>query len=186
VFANLAACDLATPQHGVIFAADGRLRAMHPGKDKRLQRLIRGATETGRGLSSAAGGPLTIPRDKAQPLHLMITPLSVSSVTLAPGIAAAVFITDPLRFEASPQALLASVYGFTPAEARLAAALVNGQSLRQHAEAQQLSQETVRSQLKNVFRKADVRRQADLVRVLMSCPQMLFAQANGRMSDAVN
>lgn len=56
--------------------------------------------------------------------------------------------------------------GLTPAEARLAARLRFGQTLKEAAEELGISVNTARNQLKSVFEKLGVNRQADLVRHL--------------------
>ena len=53
------------------------------------------------------------------------------------------------------------------AEARLAVALAGGHSLQSAAQLLQVSPETVRFHLKNLFRKLGVNRQQDLVRMLL-------------------
>jgi len=62
---------------------------------------------------------------------------------------------------------LRRLYGLTPAEARLAQALVAGEHLNDIAEHLGITKETARSQLKAVFAKTDTHRQAELVRVLL-------------------
>ena len=57
-------------------------------------------------------------------------------------------------------------FQLTVAEARLAVALYQGQTLQQAARAFEVSLNTVRNQLRNVFEKLSVKRQADLTRVL--------------------
>ena len=58
------------------------------------------------------------------------------------------------------------LFGLTAAEARLAEGLASGLDLKECASRGAVSKETVRAQLKSVFAKAGVRRQADLVRLL--------------------
>jgi DNA-binding CsgD family transcriptional regulator len=58
-------------------------------------------------------------------------------------------------------------FDLTPAEARLVARLITGESLRPCAEALGIKYETVRSYLKSVFQKTKTRRQAELVLVVI-------------------
>jgi DNA-binding CsgD family transcriptional regulator len=55
------------------------------------------------------------------------------------------------------------LFGLTPAEARLAGLLVEGQSVSEIAEGLKLSRETLRNQLKVVFAKTGARRQGELI-----------------------
>jgi DNA-binding CsgD family transcriptional regulator len=69
--------------------------------------------------------------------------------------------------------VLRSLYGLTPAEARLAQGLVNGLSLQEYAEQQSVSIHTVRSQFRTIATKAGVGRQTDFVRAVLTGPAML-------------
>ena len=64
--------------------------------------------------------------------------------------------------------MLASLYGLTDAEARLAGALSGGHSLESAAALLRIQPSTARAHLKAVFRKVGVNRQQDLVRLLAS------------------
>lgn len=56
-----------------------------------------------------------------------------------------------------------AVFGFTPAEQRLASLLVAGKTLREAAAACGVKYSTVRSQLNSLFQKVGVQRQAELI-----------------------
>ncbi len=81
--------------------------------------------------------------------------------------AAAVFISDPeLEVETSQQ-ILGELFKLTPAEARLATLLARGLSLAEVSRAQDISQHTARAQLKSIFAKTGISRQAELVRLVL-------------------
>lgn len=63
--------------------------------------------------------------------------------------------------------LVASMFELTPAEAKVAVALVEGLDLRKIARSHNTALETVRSQLKAIFLKTGTRRQSDLVALLL-------------------
>jgi DNA-binding CsgD family transcriptional regulator len=65
---------------------------------------------------------------------------------------------------------LRSAFGLTPAEARLALRLQQGESLAEIADALSLSRDTVRQHLKSVFAKTKTNRQAELVLLLSRVP----------------
>lgn len=80
---------------------------------------------------------------------------------------AAVFISDPdLEGSASKQ-ILGELFGLTPAESNLAILLARGLSLAEASETQHISQHTARAQLKSIFAKTGVSRQAELVRLVL-------------------
>ncbi|MCR9137472.1 MAG: helix-turn-helix transcriptional regulator [Alphaproteobacteria bacterium] len=61
---------------------------------------------------------------------------------------------------------LAELFGATPAEVRLAEAIMAGQSAYEYADARQLSRHTVRNQMSALLQKLDVTSQSGLVRKL--------------------
>ena len=62
------------------------------------------------------------------------------------------------------------LYGLTPSEARVACAVASGESLESYASAHGISVSTVRWTMKQLLAKTGARRQADLVRILLSGP----------------
>jgi len=61
-------------------------------------------------------------------------------------------------------------FGLTAAEARVAAAITGGLSVRDTSRLLNISPNTVRKYLQIVFQKVGVRRQVDLVRVILAPP----------------
>jgi DNA-binding CsgD family transcriptional regulator len=87
---------------------------------------------------------------------------------------AVIFIRDvALTLRGGSLDQFAKVFAFTPAEARLAAALASGMSLREAAADLGLKYGTVRSYLERIFRKTETRQQSQLVALLRSA-QPLF------------
>ena len=80
---------------------------------------------------------------------------------------AAVFISDPDLQESTSQPILGALFELTPAEANLATVLARGLNLAQVSVAQNVSQHTARAQLKSIFAKTGVSRQAELVRLVL-------------------
>jgi DNA-binding CsgD family transcriptional regulator len=86
----------------------------------------------------------------------------------APAPAALVIVADPEAAPQAPAGVLQKLYGLTPAEAGLTQALAAGRTLQEYADAAQVTCETARWRLKQVLATTDTRRQADLVRLLLS------------------
>jgi DNA-binding CsgD family transcriptional regulator len=63
---------------------------------------------------------------------------------------------------------LESVYGLTAAEAAVVRGLVEGRSLEEIAAERRVKPDTARTQLKQVFAKTRTRRQAELVRLVLT------------------
>jgi DNA-binding NarL/FixJ family response regulator len=62
-----------------------------------------------------------------------------------------------------------------PLEAGLAKFLATGVTIKQASEKLNVSQSTLRSQLKSIFSKMDVNRQSELVRMLLADPLHFFS-----------
>ena len=77
-------------------------------------------------------------------------------------------IRDPERTFASDPEILQRTLCLTPAEARLAACLAQGLSLREAAGKLRIAESTARFVVKRVLSKTDCHRQADLIRVVLA------------------
>ena len=112
---------------------------------------------------------LRVPRPGGRPaLGLVIPPVPVSEWSEGQGgPSAAVFISDPDQRESASQQTLEELFALTPAEARVAILLARGLSLAQVASTQAISPHTARAQLKSIFAKTGVSRQAELVRMII-------------------
>ncbi len=94
-------------------------------------------------------------------------PLDVSTIHTGAG-ALALFIARPgPEASADPQALR-DLLGLTKAEARLAAVLAEGQGLVEAARRLGIAHNTAKAQLRSVFAKTGVHRQAQLIALLAS------------------
>lgn len=78
-----------------------------------------------------------------------------------------VFISDPELQPETSQQMITRLFGFTPAEATLAMLLTKGLSMAEASEHLSISQHTARAQLKSIFSKTGVSRQAELVRLIV-------------------
>ena len=119
----------------------------------------------------AAGGVLPLRLNEAAAAHLLVLPLRRQRGTIIPPHAL-VLVQGLAAANGHAQQLLQHVYGLTPAEARLALLILDGQSPGRVASVLQLSVTTVRSQLSAVLKKTGTQRQSDLVRRLV--PLMLL------------
>ena len=79
----------------------------------------------------------------------------------------AIFISDPSQPRKTPTGVLKDLFGFTPAEARLALHFANGLTLIEACEQLRISRNTGKSQLSAIFSKTGVARQTQLVQLIM-------------------
>lgn len=147
---------------------NGRLRAGHAASDDALQTLLARAS-TGLWTPEArtdATGKAIVSRPGRRPLLVETLPIRTGFADAFSGAAALLTITDVAARPAPPERLLAEMFGLTPAEARLAAALATGAPLDDIADAFAIARETARKRLKAVFAKTATSRQAELVALL--------------------
>jgi DNA-binding CsgD family transcriptional regulator len=101
---------------------------------------------------------------------LLATPHPVEGVALdvLTGARTLLVITclDDEAHTGSAAASLRRLFNLSPAESEIASLLANGLTLQTIAETRGVGRETVRAQVKRVFDKLDVRRQADVVRIV--------------------
>jgi DNA-binding CsgD family transcriptional regulator len=89
--------------------------------------------------------------------------------------AACLFITDPERSPVPAAVHVQRVFGLSAAETRVAAALLDGESLDGLADRLCISRNTARTHLRRLFAKTGTARQSDLIRVLLGAhPPLRF------------
>jgi DNA-binding CsgD family transcriptional regulator/PAS domain-containing protein len=166
-----------------------RLTAANPEEQRKLERLILSTAATGRGRMATPGGSLTISRTSLKPSYsVFIAPISDQG-SEQPGIlgdlqpSAIAIINNPEWMAQIPSDVLQERYGLTSAEARLAAGLAAGSSLKEASEKFGVSTGTVRTQLKQIFTKTNTHRQIDLVRLLVADLASLAAAADHPSSN---
>lgn len=146
-----------------IRASGGRFRIDDPGLNDRLARLIREAVQTAGGKAQLPGAALAIPRVGRLPVTLLVSPWRAAWTPLDVGRPAAmIFLRDPERSESASAQTLRELFGLTRAEAAIALAIGQGQSLEQIAALSGVGIGTVRTHLKRALTKTDTHRQATL------------------------
>lgn len=166
VHANLAAQRL-LGQGGAAVVRQGRLACHHPADQQRLQRLIDGLRRGGDTFEPPPAFPI---RRRSDGLVLTVTATVLRLPIGSPGASQPLLLLS-LTVPARPPHLAASIlrerHGLTPAEVRLAQALVEGRSLRDAAAVLSITYGTARERLKQIFQKTGTRRQAELVARLL-------------------
>jgi DNA-binding CsgD family transcriptional regulator/PAS domain-containing protein len=83
-------------------------------------------------------------------------------------LGAILYLLDPHEDLAPLMKPVCALYGLSPSETRLACAIASGVSLTEAAHALKIKEQTARTYLKQIFLKTDTRRQADLVRLMLT------------------
>jgi DNA-binding CsgD family transcriptional regulator len=159
---NRAAEAIVQIEDGLLIRS-GQLCAGRVFETARLAKLRSAAVER----TGAAAGRMLVGRRDGRPAYVLtIAPLRPD---LAGGgqPLALIVVVDPERHSPSESGLV-ELFGLSPAEARLAAALMTGKRLSAIAADLGVQVTTVRSQLGSILKKVGVKRQSDLVRILSS------------------
>ena len=155
-----------------LIAANGGLAVDVGGQQLKLRELI---TRTEKQATAFAAGELTLLPVRRQPgqrpLTLLLMPLEQ---TIEPGINRHLWrsCSSATRNDrsVSTRRALPACTALSRAESRVAALLASGYRLEQVAEALDITYETVRKHLKQIFGKTGTYRQAELVRMLVTGP----------------
>lgn len=138
-------------------------------ESQHLKALIQRVVDAARQHSPAIVEAMRIARPSGRSeLGLIIRPVPHSEWAegqSSPVVAA--FISDPESTHEASQHTLSQLFGLTKAEAILATLLARGLSISEAAEELDVSPHTARAQLKSIFAKTGVTRQAELVRLLV-------------------
>ena len=167
VYANRRAEEFRGARDGIQLSRRGLVLARKQDNDK-LQTLISGV------LSGAAlqgvGGVMRAPRPSGKRAYgILVAPIAGRY----PGLTAfrpavCIIITDPETRTPLPSHRLRGAFGFTEAEAMLAALLATGEELRSAAAKLGITYGTARARLSEIFQKTDTRRQSELIRVILT------------------
>ena len=142
----------------------GRVYATRPGDARRLQALLFTAL-AGR----AADGEALVVRGTVQCAYAMTIESTRDELRQRTGAAATLYITD---IRARPSALnertLRAMFGFTPAETRIAVGIADGDAVRTVAARVGVTYESARFTLKRIYEKLGVHKQGELVALIRS------------------
>ncbi|MBA6412736.1 helix-turn-helix transcriptional regulator [Parahaliea sp. F7430] len=162
------AAEALLAQKGWMQSEDGQLRlvdrrdnaAFRACLDDVMQAHLRGEPSFIRALRlGTAGGP---------GIGMLMRPLPLAAApdgSRNPSVA--IFVSDPAQPRETQSDILMTLFGFTPAEAKLALQLANGASLDEACRALNISRNTAKSHLSAVFAKTGVTRQTGLVQLIL-------------------
>jgi DNA-binding CsgD family transcriptional regulator len=151
----------------LLLAAKGRLQAALPGSTARLHQAIRDVTATATArdhiltLVAGAGGPTR---------HVLVAPLPLRPDHSGEQVLAMVILPAPGGQFTQPRC--PDLLELTGAEARLLQAIVKGQRIGSYAAQAGIALSTAKTHLRSLFDKTGERRQADLIRRVLSDPRL--------------
>jgi len=143
-----------------------RLSTAHPTNKNRLAALIAAATGY-----PAVGGAMFLSGEETR--QVFVTPLPAASPFAQDWqTPLALVLVMEAGKNLSTLQLLGKLYDLSPTELRVASALLTGKSPEEYAQEAGVTLNTVRSQLKSLFRKTGTCRQSELVAVLSRIPPL--------------
>ena len=150
---------------------DGFLRARLAADDAKLRGLL--ARALPKSNAAATSGSMAVARSPfLRRFALHVNPVAVDQMDFgARRVAAIVLVVDPGSKQAIAPDVLQAALGLTDAESRVAAALAEGNSVRDIAKATRRQESSVRWLVRQMHAKLGISRQADLVRMALSAGQ---------------
>ncbi len=139
----------------------GGIAASHRREQHELDRAIVQAIERG---PSALADPVALSQPD-RPHAILAQAIPVSAI-LAGEPAALVLFSDPTAETRSDPTAALRLLGLTPAEARIAASVGNGSTVRDAALSLLLTENTVRSTLRTIYDKLSIGKQSELARIV--------------------
>ena len=133
----------------------------------RLSRMIATAWRGRSGRHFAA----RVSRSAGAPYRVVVTPVPEGADERDVAFVALIYAPDEQRDISTD--VLRELYALTPAQAQVARSLFAGRSVEESAAALNLSPNTVRTHLKQIFTRCEVQSQAELLHLLAQGPQHL-------------
>ena len=180
VFINEYANRIIARKDGLQINRYGMLLANATRETRKLQNLLQSVFENNAALKGKFGGITNISRASGtRPLSLLIAPFSQQNQNgFNSEIFALIFVNDPEQKIESVEPVLREIYGLTPAEAKIAAILAQGNSLKDVCETLRITQNTGRTHLKRIFSKTETNRQGELVKLILNSTFNLGSNMN--------
>lgn len=179
VYANRLAYALAAGS-AVFELSHDRLRVRDSVQARQLHRIIRAVA-----CQSLRQGHYLLRGEDQHRLSVLCCRLSRCTYNYIDGNTSefvVLFMADSAALPSLRAEFLQREYAFTPKEARLALGLAHGRTLDALADEFFVSRHTLRAQFKSIQKKAGIRSQAALVRLLVDDPRLLFVRGD-KLSD---
>jgi DNA-binding CsgD family transcriptional regulator len=152
---------------------DKKLCAVIHEENRKLQLVVSDVLAHGTGISNHSGIHLLIARrSRESSLRVTATPFRSQLPGTSTQLVALVFVSDAADRPQSRGQALRALYALSPTESRVADLLLQGLEVKEVANAIGITLETARFHTKRVLAKTGTRRQAELMRLMLSLPQI--------------
>jgi len=123
----------------------------------------------GRARNLGGGASVPVPRSPTRPPFVAhLVPMRGRGRDIFSGAELLLYLTPVIQRAGLPPEILQALFDLSPAEARVAAMIAEGRSVKDIAQSLSVQPNTVRAQLKAVFSKTGTGRQGELVSLLRS------------------
>ncbi|MER8410469.1 helix-turn-helix transcriptional regulator [Mesorhizobium sp. M0618] len=161
---------------GPIFSRNGLLQVQNSAVARALLDAIASAASADASLGSRGIGlPISAPGQPPAVAYILPLTEGTARAAFRPACAA-VFISTTTSSSPLPEAVLATLFDLTPAEARVLLRIGSGLSASKSALALGVGENTLKTHLNRIFAKTGTRRQADLVKLVSDIGTPLAAQ----------
>jgi DNA-binding CsgD family transcriptional regulator len=164
VYYNAAAGEMIN-KGGVKILKTGEIGIAGHSETRRLRELISKAMIT------SEGSVMAIASSGQRRLYLSVSPFAEKFGP--PGLArpmALITLSAPLGTDLGEARGLAKLFGLTAAESKVALMIADGDSIKEIADKLSISEQTARTHLKRIFGKTETKRQASLMKLVLSLP----------------
>jgi len=169
VYMNQSAAEIVAAADGLSIGHDQILRASTSEETGRLREACVHLGGTSNDSDIVA---LSVERPSMrEALKLIFAPLENSQQDPEGNVI--IFIADPEKNALPTAEIIARFFGLTPTESRLARVLIGGQQTEEIAVSMGITISSARTYLKRIMEKTGTNRQVDLVRLLLSTPQII-------------
>ncbi|MVV47042.1 LuxR family transcriptional regulator [Pseudomonas sp. PB120] len=168
---NSVAREILDSQDG-LKVVGGRLEATYPSDNRELLRLVRNAFQRAKqgdaGFQGAEAMSISRPSGKVS-LGVVVELIPTQELVEGKGKpTVVVYVRDAVSKSLVSNIATSQLYNLTPAETALALELANGLSLEEASETLNIRRNTARAHLRSIFSKTGVRRQTELVRIMLN------------------
>ncbi|MER9641622.1 helix-turn-helix transcriptional regulator [Mesorhizobium sp. M0239] len=161
---------------GPIFSRNGLLQVQNSAVARALLDAIASAASADASLGSRGIGlPISAPGQPPAVAYILPLTEGTARAAFRPACAA-VFISTTTSSSPLPEAVLATLFDLTPAEARVLLRIGSGLSASKSALALGVGENTLKTHLNRIFAKTGTRRQADLVKLVSDIGTPLATQ----------
>lgn len=170
LFANRAARACADHEDGLVIGETIAASFPHPSRELKrvVSTTVKASMEDDDRVTCIA-----VPRPSGRRDLLVLACALIRQHTGDEGPVAAIFISDPERRPHVPENMLSRLFGLTPTEAQIALSLAEGKRLDEISASFGVSSTTTAFHMRNLFRKTNTNRQADLIALVLAGPMAM-------------